>query len=89
MKVIPKPEKDFTLSVECGNCETTLVLEKSDVSYGDFYSGMDAEMSMDFYVDCPVCKAYVFIDEKKLPRHVKFAAMKVFEDNGRKRVRKA
>ena len=75
MKILDKPnDKDWRLTTACKNCESELEIEKTDVKYKDFYSGMDAEMSMEYYVVCPVCGKYVFLTEKKLPRSVQFAA---------------
>ena len=74
MRVIPPPESNWKMVVACDECDSGLEIEKDDVGYKDFYSGTDAEMSMEYYLVCPVCGQYVFLDEKKLPKDVKYAA---------------
>ena len=75
MKTLETPEHSgWKTEAVCENCETRLEIEKADILYGDFYSGMEAEHSMEYYVDCPVCRKYVFLHKEHLPRHVRFAA---------------
>jgi hypothetical protein len=74
MKYTIPPLPDFKLNVVCIKCDTQIELEANDIKYGKFYSGLDCEVSMDYFVNCPVCKELVFINRRKLPKAVAYAA---------------
>ncbi len=82
MKIVKKNEP-WELEITCKNCETTLVIENNDIRYGDFYSGLDALQSWDYYVRCPVCDNFLFINKGKIPNFVKFQARTLYDKEGK------
>lgn len=71
MKILKVRSNEWSKEVVCRNCESTLLAEDADLKYGKFYSGMDAEESMDYYIVCPVCGENVFFNEKDIPNYLK------------------
>lgn len=71
MKIIKVKENEWSQEVTCNNCESTLEVEEADVKYGKFYSGMDAEVSWDYYAVCPVCRKNKFFNEWDIPKYLK------------------
>lgn len=81
MKIISKGnELAFKKEVKCTNCDSVLEIEGADIKYGKFYSGMDAEVSFDYYVICVVCGEKIFLKEKDIPEGVKWGARSNFKD---------
>ncbi len=76
MKVIKAANVVWTKEIECSNCKTLLEVETKDLKFGRFYSGMDAQESVDFYTKCMVCKENIFFDEEDIPAAVKFVVEK-------------
>lgn len=70
MKIISQ-KSGWVGQVKCEHCETVMEVEQEEILYGRFYSGMDAEESMEYYVKCPVCGENVFFDQRKMPGWVK------------------
>lgn len=81
MKVISKgSELAFKKEVKCENCDSVLEIDGTDIKFGKFYSGMDAEVSYDYFIVCEVCKERIFLNEKDIPEGTKWGARSKFND---------
>lgn len=79
MKILKILSGTWTHECTCKNCETGLLIEEPDVKYGRFFSGMDAQVSMDFYAVCPTCEQNIFLNDADVPRYLQAKLIKEFK----------
>ena len=71
MKILKKPDSNWSYKHTCIKCDAELEVEKSDVSMRHF-DGDQREPSYDsFTAACPVCQDTFSIPENKIPKIVK------------------
>ena len=70
MKILKRPDTNWSCKYTCTNCTAELEIKKSDVSYRH-YDGDQRDPSYDaYYANCPLCSAAISILNKSIPQAV-------------------
>lgn len=70
MKILKKPDTNWSLRHTCTNCTAELEVEKGDVKYHS-YPGDQRDPGYDTWTaTCPVCSALIDVPVSKIPKAV-------------------
>lgn len=70
MKILKRPDTQWSLKHTCTNCTAELEIEKQDVKH-THYAGDFRESSSDSWTtNCPICGQSIYISENNIPKAV-------------------
>lgn len=70
MKIIKRPNTEWSMKYTCSNCTAELEIEKGDVRFHSYPGDMREPGYNTWTTNCPVCDVLIDIAENKLPKAV-------------------
>jgi hypothetical protein len=76
MKVLKRPDTNWSMKHTCVKCTAELEIEKTDVSY-KYCDGDRNESGYDSYSSsCPLCQTIILIENRNIPQAVQVEIQK-------------